>query len=216
MKRHKLEIFLVGLFLAFWFCHSPVADKLTNDEINRYLTTIEKNAFPPEEKPEILYRLRAWAEADDGKPVFMLNLLRNYGQARHYPGAPDFQGSPEEANTFYESKAIPLLFKRFSYPMILGVTQGKNIMGTEPALNDWSEVIVVRYRNRKAFLSLLADPDYGPIMPYKLIAAQLNLTPLSGNIVIPDMRWVVGGTVLVIFLTAGWIRAARKTRKHYA
>jgi hypothetical protein len=213
MKRHKLEIILVGLFLAFWFCHSPIADKLTKDEINRYLTTIEKNALPPDEKAEILTRLRAWAEADDGKPVFMLNLLRNYSQMRHYPGTPDFRGSPEESNTFYESKAIPLLFKRFSYPMILGVTQGKNIIGSDPALNDWSEVLVVRYRNRRAFLSLLADPAYGPVMPYKLMAAQLNLTPLSGKMVVPDMRWVVGGVILVIFLAAGWIRAARKKQE---
>jgi hypothetical protein len=210
MKRHKLEIFLVGLFLAFWICHSPVADKLTKDEINRYLTTIEKNALPPDEKAEILSRLRAWAETDDGKPVFMLNLLRNYSQVRHYPGAPDFRGSPEESNAFYESKAIPLLFKRFGYPMILGVPQGKNIMGTDPALNDLSEVIVVRYRNRRAFLSLLADPAYTPIMPYKLIAAQLNLIPLSGKMAVPDMRWLFGGVALVVFLAAGWIRAARK------
>src|SRR5215213_6933045 len=46
-------------------------------------------------------RLRAWAEADDGKPVYMLNLMRYYDELRPFPGAPDFQGSPEESNTLY-------------------------------------------------------------------------------------------------------------------
>jgi hypothetical protein len=210
MKRVAPGIILAGLFLAFWLFHSPIADKLTKDEIKQYLATIENNAMPPDEKAEILTRLRKWAEADDGKPVFMLNLMRNYSQVRHYPGAPEFKGSPEESNKFYESISIPLLFKRFGYPMFLGTTQGKNIIGMEPALNDWSEVIVVRYRNRRAFLSLLADPVYGPVMPYKLMAVRLYLTPLSGSLVIPDLRWVVGAAALVIFLAAGWIRAARK------
>ena len=133
MKRYKLEIILAGIllifFLIFWLCHSPIADKLTREEINSYLSVIEKNALPPEEKTEILARLRSWADADDGKPVYMLNLMRNYRQVRHYSGTPDFQGSPEESNAFYESKSIPLLFKRLGYPVILGVTQGKNKIG---------------------------------------------------------------------------------------
>jgi hypothetical protein len=47
-------------------------------------------------------------------------------------------------------------------------------------------------------------------MPYKLTASQLYLTPLSGKILIPDMRWIFGSVFLFIFLTIGWIKALQK------
>ncbi|MGO9019591.1 MAG: hypothetical protein ACLQVJ_14705 [Syntrophobacteraceae bacterium] len=217
MKRHKFEIIfgavLVGLFLCFWFWHSPVTGKLTQEEINHYLAAIEKNAFPPAEKTETLARLRAWAEMDDGKSVYMINLLRNYDQLHHYAGTPDFQGTPEQSNKIYEEKAVPFLIMRGSYPMFIGRPQGKNILGFEPALNDWSEVLLVRYRDRRAFLSLVADPQYAPIMPYKLMATQINLIPNTASALIPDMRLIIGGTFLLLFLAVGWIRAARLRRQ---
>jgi hypothetical protein len=213
MKSHKFELIfgaiIIVFFLCFWFWHSPIIGKLTQEEINHYLGVIEKSAFPPEEKTEALARLRAWAESDDGNPVFMLNLMRNYPQLQRYPGSPDFQGTPEQSNKLYEKAAVPLLLKRGSYPMFFGKPQGKNIMGFEPGLNNWSEVLIVRYRDRRAFLSLLADPKYVPVMPYKLMATQLNLIPNSGVAEIPDMRWMVGGFLLLIFLGVGWVRAAR-------
>ena len=212
MKKYKIEIILgavfTGLFMCFWFWHSPVTGKLTQDEINHYMGVIEKNAFPPSEKVEVLRRLRRWAENDDGEPVFMLNLMRDYDQLHRYPGTPDFQGTPEQSNKFYEKNAVPLLIERGSYPLFFGKPQGENIVGFEPGLSDWSEVLIVRYRDRRAFLSLVADPRYGPIMPYKLMATQLNLIPNTGKAVIPDMRLIVGAVLLVVFLAVGWVKAA--------
>lgn len=214
MKRHMLEAILgsvfIVFFLFFWIWHSPVTGKLSPEEINHYMGIIEKSAFPPVEKAEALKRLRAWAESDDGKPVFMLNLMRNFPELQHYPGAPNFNGSPAQSNKIYENAAIPLLFKRGSYPAYLGKPQGKNLFGYKPALNDWDEVIVVRYRDRRAFLDLLADPKYVPYMPYKLMASELNLLPTSNELVFPDFRIVVGGLLLIIFLGVGWFRAERR------
>ena len=39
---------------------------------------------------------------------------------------------------------------------------------------------------------------------------ELDLVPVSGNTVIPDPRWVIGGAFVIIFLTAGWVRATRR------
>jgi hypothetical protein len=36
--------------------------------------------------------------------------------------------------------------------------------------------------------------------------------PTSGQVVIPDLRWVMGGACLIVFLGAGWLRATRKRR----
>ena len=93
--------------------------------------------------------------------------------------------------------------------MMAGTPQGKNLIPVPPALDDWSRVAVVRYPSRRAFLSLLADPAYAPYEPYKFMALEIALVPISGDVVIPDLRWIVGGILTVLFLLVGWIRTAR-------
>jgi hypothetical protein len=212
MNPYMFEIILgailLSLFLGFWFWHSPIKRKLTRDEIDRYLAAVAKLPLPVEDRQEGLTRLRAWAESDDGRPVYMLNLMRYYPELRRFPGTPDFQGTPEQANEFYEKAVISMLFKRAGYPLVAGKAQAKNLINAPAAPDNWSRVIVVRYPNRRAFLSFLADPAYAPFEPYKLMAVEIILVPVSGNLVIPDLRWLVGGTLLIVFLAAAWSRAA--------
>jgi hypothetical protein len=217
MKHFKFEAMLgvifLGLFLGLCFWQSPSLwrAKLTKEELSGFLSTIEKQVQQPDkEKQEFLARLRVWCEADDGKPVYMLNLMRYYEQLHRFPGSPDFTGSPEQCNAFYEKSVAPLLLKRGGYPLVGGPAQGKNLVGFELTADDWSRVLIVRYPSRRAFLSLLADPAYGPFVPYKLMAVKLTLVPISGELVIPDVKLAVGGGLLVLFLTIGWIRAARR------
>jgi hypothetical protein len=213
MKRHRFEMtlgaVLLGVFLRFWSWLTP-RKKLTREEIDRYLADIEKQLPLPEgEMPELLARLRDWAEADDGKPFYMLNLMRYYDQLRTFPGAPDFQGTPEESNALYEKLTTRMLLKMGGYPMVAGSTQGKNLMTYEPDLDDWSRVLLVRYPSRRTLLRLLGDPAFDQIEPYKMMALKVVLLPVSGELVIPEMRAVVGGALLSLFLAVGWIRAAR-------
>jgi hypothetical protein len=198
---------LLGLFLAFWFWHSPVRRKLDRDEIDRYLREADKLPLPADERNAALARLRAWAEADDGRPVYMLNLMRFDPQLRSLPGTPDFQGTPEQANAFYEKGVAMILLKRAGYPVVGGSAQGKNLLEAPAATDNWSRVVVVRYPSRRAFLSLLADPAYAPYAPYKFMALELALVPVSKELMVPDLRWVVGGILVILFLAVGWIRA---------
>ncbi len=195
------------LFLAFWFWHSPIRRRLTREEIDRYLGEVAKLPLPASETTAGLARLRAWAEADDGKPVYMLNLMRLYPQLRTFPGTPEFHGTPEEANAIYEKGVAMMLFKRAGYPMVGGRAQGKNLLEVPAALDNWSRVVVVRYPSRRAFLSLLADPAYAPYAPYKLMALETALVPVSRALAIPDLRLVVGAILVILFLAVGWIRA---------
>jgi hypothetical protein len=220
MKQHKLEIVLASLFLgafvAFWLWQNPslIRGKLRADEIDRYLTSIDRQVQQPQtQKQHFLARLRSWAEADDGKPVYMLNLMRFYDTLRRSDVPVDFQGTPEESNAFYERQVAPLLVKRGGYPSIGGKAEGKNLVGFNKAADDWSRVLMVRYPDRRAFLSLLADPAYGPLVPYKMMAVELVLVPVAGDVVIPDLRVAFGGVLLIAFLTIAWFRAIRRSAK---
>jgi hypothetical protein len=69
-------------------------------------------------------------------------------------------------------------------------------------------VTVVRYPSRRTLLKLVSDPAYAPVEPYKFMAMELDLVPVSGGTVIPDLRWVFGSGLITIFLLAAWVHAA--------
>lgn len=199
------------LFVALYVWQTPgvLGGALTPADIERYVTRIETLNVPAEDKAQAIARIRAWAAADDGQPVYNLNLMRYYQALRHYPGTPDFQGTPKESNAHYESIAKQILLKSGSYPLFGGQTQGRNLLNAPAQLDNWDRVLVVRYRNRRAFLDLLTDPAYGPILPYKLMSLEVVLVPVRGDLVVPDLRWLAGSLLLITFLGVGWLRAAR-------
>ena len=204
---------LLAIFAAIcvWQMPGITGSKLSKDEVARYMQTIER-VFPVqgEERTLFLARVRAWAEADDGRPIYMLNLMRYYEKLRAIPGAPAFGGTPREANELYERETTRLLLEGGGYPLYAGETQGANLMGYGEGQDKWSRVLLVRYPSRRAFLDLVTDPAYAPVAPYKLMALEVVLAPTSSELVIPDVRVVAGALLLTLFLATGWARSARR------
>lgn len=213
MSRDKSQIAfpvaLLAAFAAFWRWHSPRAKPLTKDEIDRYLEIISKISMPGDENQKFIAKLRPWAEADDGKPAYMLNMIRFYDELHPFPGAPEFEGTPEESNAYYEKRLTSLWLRNASYPVLGGSAQGQTLIPTHSEDAPWSQAKFVRYPSRRKFLQLLSEPSYGPLEPYKLMSMELDMTPVSGDIQIPDPRWIVGGGLLALYLGVGWTRAAR-------
>lgn len=226
MKAHRFEwllgVVLAALFVAFWAWQTPGnLQKLSAAEVDAYLDGM-KRKLPgdPAEQAVFLARMRAFGLADDGRPVYMLNAMRYYPELKHGPGMEEVRGTPAEANATYEKAVMPILFRLGAYPLFGGQTMeiradGKahsNLDGFDPAIDDWSRILVVRYPSRRAFFELLSDPQWLRFAPYKLAALELALVPASAQIVIPDIRWVMGGACLIVFLGACWLRATRRHR----
>jgi hypothetical protein len=201
---------MIALFVAVWVWQNPgmIRGRLRAPEIAQFMAQIEKLPFWEEERPELLKRLRAWLESDDGKPFYMLNLMRYYPELRRLPSGPEFTGTPQESNARYEAAAKSLLLKLGGYPLYAGTPQGKNIIEHDPALDNWSRLLLIRYPSRRAFMRLLTHPAYREIEPYKVMALQLVLTPTTPALVVPSVPMMVGGILLVVFLAVGWARAA--------
>jgi hypothetical protein len=218
-ERHKFkketkmwfELILAAVFLilyvAFWAWHSQGAGKLTAAEIDQYLAIIEKLPLPEKGVQAFTARLRPWAEADDGRPVYMFNLIHFFPRVQTFPGAPEFKGTPEEANAHYERSLIWLWLSHASYPTFIGTPQAKNLIDMQPE-RIWRNMTVVRYPSRRTFLKLISHPSYAPLAPYKLIAMELDLVPVSSGTVVPDLRWLVGSGFAIAFLLLGWLRVA--------
>jgi hypothetical protein len=193
--------------LAFWAWHSQGSGKLTQGEIDQYVANIEKLPLPEKAVQAFITRLRSWAEADDGKPVYMFNLIHFFPQLQPFPGAPDFNGTPEQANAYYEKRLIWLWLSHASYPTFIGVPQAKNVINMQPE-RTWGNMTVVRYPNRRTFLKLISHPAYASLAAYKFIAVELDLVPVSKGMIVPDLRWIVGASFVMIFLLVGWLRLA--------
>ena len=200
-----LAAVLVILYLAFWAWHSQGSGKLTQAEIDQYVANIEKLPLPEKAVQAFITRLRSWVEADDGKPIYMFNLIHFFPKLQPFPGAPDFKGTPEQANAYYEKNLIWLWLSHACYPTFIGVPQAKNLINMQPE-RTWGNMTVVRYPNRRTFLKLISHPAYASLAAYKFIAVELDLVPVSKNMVVPDLRWLVGGAFVIIFLLVGWLR----------
>jgi hypothetical protein len=226
MRNHWFEIVLAAVLAAVYlgFSSWQSGSPLTPSEVDGYLKVLDRQ-LPKDlqDRAEFLARLRAWGENDDGQPVLMLNLMRFHKTLQPFPGAPE-QGTPQEANAIYEQAVTPMLLQRGGYPLLGGDTtriRGRdspesNLLVYDPALDHWDRVLVVRYPCRRAFLDLVSSPDYLKMMPYKLAALQVALVPVSGTLVVPDLRWVVGGSCVAVILLAGWVRAVRRGRQRKA
>lgn len=228
MKRYRFEIIfaalLAALFAGFWLWLTPGTNaKLTRVETETYIRRIEPR-LPIEgsEKPAALARLRAWGEADDGDPVYMLNLMRYFDRIRRVPGGDAIHGTPAEANAHYEKVVLPILAQLGAYPLIAGEPAGiggddgrihSNLLELDPAVDDWSRVLVVRYPSRRAFFELISDAAYQDVMPFKLAALRVALIPLRKEVTVPDPRLMFGLSCLTVFLLVGWLRATRRRRE---
>jgi len=224
MGKHRFEIILAGLFFGVFFAfsswYSP-GTKLSKAQVDTYISSFDKNLpWPVEEKALILQHLRAWGEADDGQPVYMLNLMRYLPELRASPEIAGFKGTPAEANAFYEEHVMPILFRLGAYPVFASSMQGvisgaqpsTNLITFDPAVDNWSTVAVVRYPDRTAFFELLNDPEYIKYLPYKAASVMVGLTPMKGDLVLPLLDWAVGIALLILFLSLAWWRALRRSR----
>jgi hypothetical protein len=224
MKRYRLELYLAVVMVALFalVCHWQAPGRtLTRADVDDYIRRIDAGVeLPASEKADILAHLRSWGEADDGRPVFMLNLMRYYDTARSMPGHPETIGSPYALNAHYEAVALPKLLKLGAYPLFAGEPEGvrsgtqpsTNILGFDDDLENWSRVLVVRYPDRRSFFELLSDPDYLKVLPYKLASLKVMLMPMHDELVVIDLRWQTAALFLAILALVVVVRTNRRQR----
>lgn len=222
MSRYWPELALGAVLLALLLgvCHwQAPGTRLSAAEVEAYIRILdEQSALPATEKAALFPRLRAWGLADDGRPLHMLNLMRYHETLQPWPGVHIDATSPQAANRHYEQVATRIALPAGPSMAFAGEPQGTgsapspstNLFGTEPAVDNWSRILIVRYPSRRTFFELITDPEYLPVMPYKFAALQVALTPLTAKTITPDLRLLTGLVGLIVLLGFGWLRAARR------
>ncbi|WP_342119416.1 hypothetical protein [Pseudoduganella sp. OTU4001] len=207
---------LLSLFFAVCRWQSPGA-ALSGAEVDGFMRALRQgNAMPEPMRGEFLKRLDAWGRADDGKPFYMLNLMRMHEHLQPWPGVQLAAGTPAEANAFYEKAVLKMALAQ-GLQLTVGANavqrgQGSNALMDAGAAENWSRVLLVRYPSRRAFLELISKPEYLEIMPYKFASLDVTLVPTDGESITPDVRVLAGAAALAIMLAFGWLRAIRRAR----
>jgi hypothetical protein len=106
--------------------------RLRADEIDRYLSLVAALPLPGDQAQQLAARLRPWAESDDGKPTYMLNLNRYFAELRPFPGAPEFEARPHEAHAHYHQRFARKWLRNASYPIFNGTPQGEPLTQAQP------------------------------------------------------------------------------------
>lgn len=224
MASYRVEAILASVFLVLFsaLCLKLAPEApLSAAEISVYVDRLNKGLRMPEpDRSEFIKRLRAWGEDDDGKPIYLMNLIRYKEKPTAWPGESIKVESVRAAHDVYLKVVIPMVLERGTYPVFGSDMQGmntgrperSNLAGFNAVLDGWSEININRYRSRRALLDLLSDPRYLDVMPYKFAAMELVSAPVSPRLMLPDPRLLCGTLFLIIFLLTAWIRSIRRCR----
>lgn len=101
--------------------------------------------------------LQALAKLPDDEPVVMLNLLRFRAQAEYPEGSGHAPCTGREAYRRYGDKAFRHVQAVGGNTVWMGEVQATLIGPTD---YPWDDVLLVQYPSRRAFLRMVADPDY--------------------------------------------------------
>ena len=91
------------------------------------------------------------AQAPDDGPVVMLNLLKFKASAS------DGSGSGASSYGRYGDAAVKMIEERGG--KVLWAGRGQQVLIGEPS-EDWDQVLLVEYPNRKAFIDMVTTPEY--------------------------------------------------------
>lgn len=178
-NRSKRYLGVAGVLVALWagvawYFYAP-ATPLSQLEIDDYMakvqTLLEESFVMPEGVgldsrglDGALADLRKFAERDDGKAIYMVNLMKwRKGELSFPPGA-DLAGkvkTASEADILYNERLFWTLLANNSYTAWLSSAEPNAFnYGTSTDANGWGEIGIFRYNSRRDFFNMITSDAY--------------------------------------------------------
>lgn len=191
----RLNWIIAALFVAVWLVvairyYGP-AEPLTDAEIDRYMERVQHmfmtvivpddsgiEVDPAQGLAKAIGELRHFAETDDGRPFYMVNLMKWRDTPLLPPGVP-FKGDVVDADAQYNERLFASLARNASHTAYLGRALPNALnYGTSGDSDGWGEVGIFRYSSRRDFFEMIGSEDYRNIVYLKLAAmGQVALVP---------------------------------------
>lgn len=179
---------LLAALWAFtaWFFYAPTTP-MDSGEIDAYMdkvTTLLETSFVMPEGSGLdargiegaLADLRAFAERDDGKAIYMVNLMKwRRGDLTFPPGAElaDSISTAREADEAYNRRLFWTLLANNSNTAYLASAEPNALnygTGVGGDADGWGEIGIFRYNSRRDFFNMIASDDYLAAMYLKMVS----------------------------------------------
>ena len=202
MKTRLINaIVFLALYLAFlaWYDGWGV-DPFTAEEVDMLASKVETQDTNPEELKNLLRLLKD----DDGEEFFMLNLNRY-----EYAGNEVQQGVPVSYQN-YGQAVIQMMLKNAGHPIYSGEISDY-LVGGDIKEGGWHEIILVRYRSRRDFVSMVTSDEYLKAAKLRYVSIEYaEVIPTRANLNLVTPRFVILALLfLIAVVTDRLIRRAR-------
>jgi hypothetical protein len=196
--RTFLVVGLALFYALFLVWYGGKTAPLTPSEADALVAVIERNAAARGgADPVLLESLRRVAASDDGYEFCMVNLIR-HRQKAFYPEGSGYDDDVQAAERRYAAGMLPRLLKRAAFPVFLGTPTG---LFLQPEGADvWDQVALVRYRSRRDFLQMVAEPGMRELGVHKW--ASVEKTQVFPVRAVVSFVWI-RSAVLVLFVGIG-------------
>ena len=188
-----------ALYVIFFLWYTNISGPMSEAEINTVIGRIDsgKTSISAEDREDFLKFLRQ----DDGGDFYMVNFL----DINESP--PTMEMTGENASAFdlldhYMEYMYPELFKRASHPVYVGnaISNSVDIVGIANA-EVWERAVLMRYKSRRAFMEIIANPEILGEHKYKIAAVNKTIAfPAESAIFFGDVRLIFGLILLIIGL----------------
>ncbi|MGL6106562.1 hypothetical protein [Romboutsia sp.] len=219
LKNKKAMIFLgivlvlVIVYVSFANYHNGSGKKLTNQEVDNYISEMQRNITKDSTGVELssaeIEQVRYFGYNDDGKSFYMINLMRA-NEKPMYPAGHDYPGNVADAKKRYVDGATALLLKKLDYPVVnLSYASREAMSQGSGELEKFDQFYLIRYKNRKDFMELISNPAYAPIAMHKFAADKDTiLIPITTGDIMNLNQIVLFATIALIWLASevmgGW------------
>ena len=190
-SRTRVNLFVAGILLALWgatawFFYAPTTP-LSQQEIDGYMGKVEKLLASSFVMPEgagldprglagAMGDLRAFAERDDGKAIYMVNLMKWRQGELSFPAGADLAdtiSTVEEADIAYNQRLFWDLLANSSHTAYLSSAEPNALnYGTSPGADadGWGEIGIFRYNSRRDFFNMITSDSYLNALYLKMVS----------------------------------------------
>ena len=194
-QRSKIWLSSALVYAAFVFWYTDFSGPLSDTEVDQFVVTMTENGS----EPSTVAYLETFLRNDSGRQFLMLNALDMNDNPPDVEGAEPGESAQQQMDRYMEHM-YPELFKRASHPVIFGqaaYTVLDNV-GIENA-EQWTDGAIFRYRSRRSFMDLVANPNLKGRHAFKLAALDKTIAyPIETSIYLGDMRLILGLILLSI------------------
>lgn len=194
-KRAQAWLISALLYAGFVSWYTDFGGPLSDAEVDAFVATLAER----EADPALIADFERFLRNDTGRQFLMVNAIDMNDNPPDVEGAAPGENA-DQLMARYLEHMIPELLKRACHPVIMGeaVHTVIDVLGIEGA-EQWTDAALFRYRSRRSFMEIIANPDIGGKHEFKLAALDKTIAyPIETSLYLGDLRLLLGLVLLAV------------------